>query len=92
MNDIDRIQQTKEAFEEIAREQNRAETEKRLREELGIPESSLADAIDAVIYQMGRSKEMFAQIKGIAKKMSREPRIKVSPYAKFDKYHKKKRK
>lgn len=34
---------------------------------------------------------LFAQIKSLAKRERQEPRIKVSPYAKFDKYHKKKK-
>lgn len=34
---------------------------------------------------------LFAQLKSLAKRESNEPRIKVSPYAKFDKYHNKKK-
>ena len=34
---------------------------------------------------------LFATIKRIAKQKKREPRIKVSPYAKFDKFHHKKK-
>lgn len=82
-----------EAIEELAREQARSQAEERMREKFGIPENNLANSLDAVIYQMGRSNEMFAQIKKLAKQIPQEPRVKVSPYAKFDKlHHKKKRK
>lgn len=81
----------KEAIVEFAREQARQQAEKRMCEKFGIPENNLESALEAVIYQMGRSNEMFAQIKKLAKQMRCEPRIKVSPYAKFDKFHHKKK-
>ena len=34
---------------------------------------------------------LFAEIKSLAKREPNEPRIKFSPYAKFDKYHHKKK-
>lgn len=49
------------------------------------PFEQLGKDIDRIV-------ELFGKIKSLAKREPNEPRIKVSPYAKFDKYHKKKRK
>lgn len=68
-----------EAIEEFAREQARSQAEKCMRERYGIPENTLWGALEAVVYQMDRSNEMFAQVKKLAKQMHREARINVSP-------------
>ncbi len=67
----------KEAMENLAREQARLQAEKRMREELGIPE------YPCLTLRLIKHDHIIP--------VPCEPRIKVSPYAKFDKYHKKKR-
>lgn len=78
MNGLERVQRTKEAIEELAREQARSQAEKRVREKLGIPDTPFL-----IISRLPEVTPIFKD---------RESRIKVSPYAKFDKYHRKKRK
>lgn len=78
VNDIDRIQRTKEAFEDIACEQECERIKKEKLRELGVD----VDAV-YVIRKLPDFPPIFRD---------REPRIPVLPYAKFDKYHKKKRK
>lgn len=68
----------KEAIEELAREQARLQAEKRMREKLGIPDYPCLEL------QQIKHDHIIP--------VPPESRIKVSPYAKFDKYHKKKRK
>lgn len=82
----------KEAIEELAREQARSQAEKRMREKLGIPDNTLENAFKAMIDAHEHANDIIVKIKKLAKRMSRQPRIMVSPYAKFDKHHKKKRK
>lgn len=77
MNGLERVQRTKEAIEELAREQARSQAEKRVREKLGIPDTSVL-----IISRLPEVTPIFED---------RESRIKISPYAKFDKYHRKKR-
>ena len=74
---MNRIENTIRFFEDVAREQDRAKIEKQRRERLGIP--------DVQVYEIWKLLN-FPQIF-----RDREPRIKVSPYSKFDKYHKKKK-
>lgn len=69
-----------EAIEELAHEKARSQAEKRVREKLGIPDSSVYCQTLNPGYLMPTPF------------IPRESRIKVSPYAKFDKYHKKGRK
>ena len=73
-----RIENTIRFFEDVAREQDRAKIEKQRRERLGIP--------DVQVYEIRKLPDFPPIFR------DREPRIKVSPYAKFDKYHQKKRK
>ncbi|MBD5302323.1 MAG: hypothetical protein HDS16_04925 [Bacteroides sp.] len=73
---MNRIENTIRFFEDVAREQDRAKIEKQRRERLGIPEVQ--------VYEIRKFR--FSPIL-----RDQEPRIKVSPYAKFDKYHKKKK-
>ena len=82
----------KEAIEELAREQARSQARGRMREKLGIPDDTLENAFKAMIDSHEHANDMIVKIKKLAKQMLGESRIKVSPYAKFDKYHKKKRK
>lgn len=49
-------------------------------------------AMERLLESKRKADELFAQIKSLAKREPNEPRIKVSPYAKFDKLHKKNRK
>lgn len=55
----------KEAIEELAREQARLQAEERMREKLGIPENTLANATKALIDAHGHSNDMFAKIKAL---------------------------
>ena len=74
MNSVEKTIQTLQA---VARKQDRAKTEKQMRERLGIPETT--------VYEIRRLPDVPPIFR------DREPRIKVSPYAKFDKYHHKKK-
>ena len=47
--------------------------------------------ISRICYDTEIANRLFAKIKKFTKQMPCEPRIKVSPYAKFDKYHHKKK-
>ena len=49
-------------------------------------------AMEQLLETKRKADALFAQINALAKREPNEPRIKVSPYAKFDKYHHKKRK
>lgn len=77
MNALDRIQQTKESFEEIAREQERQRIKQQKLREMGVD-------VDAIY--------VWNSLKLPPVYLDTEPRIPVSPYAKFDKYHHKKKK
>ena len=48
-------------------------------------------AMEQILDSKRKADALFAQIKSLAKRESNESRIKVSPYAKFDKYNKKKK-
>lgn len=50
-----------------------------------------ANPMEQLLESKRKADALFAQIKSLAKREPNEPRIKVSPYAKFDKYHKKKK-
>lgn len=63
----------KDAIEEFARQQNRAIAEKRICEKLGIPDYPCLEL------QQIKHDHIIP--------VPPEPRIKVSPYAKFDKIH-----
>ena len=52
---------------------------------------NLANPMEQLLESKRKADALFAQIKSLAKRERQEPRIKVSPYAKFDKYHKKKK-
>ena len=74
---MNRIENTIRFFEDVAREQDRKRIEKHRRERLGIPEVQ--------VYEIRKLPDFPPIFR------DQEPRIKVSPYAKFDKYHKKKK-
>ena len=74
---MNRIENTIRFFEDVAREQDRERIEKQRRERLGIP--------DVQVYEIRKLPDFPSIFR------EHEPRIKVSPYAKFDKYHKKKK-
>lgn len=71
------IETTIRIFQDAAREQDRERIEKQRRERLGIPETP--------VYEIRKLPDLPPIFR------DREPRIKVSPYAKFDKYHHKKK-
>ena len=48
-------------------------------------------AMEQLLDSKRKADALFAQIKSLDKREPNEPRIKVSPYAKFDKYHHKKK-
>ena len=52
---------------------------------------NLANPMEQLLESKRKADTLFAQIKSLAKREPHELRIKVSPYAKFDKYHKKKK-
>ncbi|MDE6536079.1 MAG: hypothetical protein K2K82_08755 [Muribaculaceae bacterium] len=52
---------------------------------------NLANPMEQLLESRRKADALFAQIESLAKRERQEPRIKVSPYAKFDKYHKKKK-
>ena len=49
------------------------------------------NAMEQLLESKRKADALFAKINALAKRERQEPRIKVSPYAKFDKYHKKKK-
>lgn len=51
----------------------------------------LATIMEQLLESKRKADALFARIKSLAKREPNEPRIKVSPYAKFDKYHHKKK-
>ena len=74
---MNRIENTIRFFEDVACEQDRAKIEKQRRERLAIPEIQVFE-----IRKLPDFPPIFKD---------REPRTKGSPYSKFDKYHKKKK-
>lgn len=78
MSAIDRIQRTKEAFEDIARAQERERIKKEKLREMGVDVGA--------VYAIRKLPDFPPVFR------DREPRIKASPCAKFDKYHHKKKK